>query len=244
MTIAGTTSMPAQLKRQVLRDGVYEALLDMLLEEQLKPGASLSIDALARELGISPTPVREALAYLEHTGLVARAALKGYTVAPRLSPAQLAELSDARTIIEVVAVERAAERASELLPDLREAHEAHLVATAIMVESGSEGTLPSARSMRKYFDADWGFHLVLVEASGNRFLREMLQGLGTHLHRLVQSADRGVTDWEAALSEHGQVLAAIEAADPVQAVSAMRTHLRGALDRALAESVDPAVAAQ
>lgn len=240
MILPNSTSIPIQLKRQVLRDDVYEALLDMLLEEQLKPGASLSIDGLARELGISPTPVREALAYLEHTGLVARAALKGYTVAPRLSPGALTELSEARTIIELAAVEHAAERGAELLPQLRQAHEAHLSATAQMVESGSDGAIPSARSMRKYFDADWGFHLVLVEASGNRFLRQMLQGLGTHLHRLVQTAGRGVTDWEAALGEHGRVLVAIEAEDPRLAVEAMQLHLRGARDRAVAESGDPA----
>lgn len=235
MTIRTPASVPIRLKRQVLRDDAYEALLDMLLEERLKPGASLSIDRIARDLGISPTPVREALAFLEHTGLVARTALKGYTVASRLTQDQLTELSEARTIVELAAVELATGKPG-LISRLREAHNQHLLATAQMLQSSSDGSLPSVKSMRNYFDADWGFHLVLLEASGNRFLQQMLQGLGTHLHRLVQSADRGVTDWEAALSEHGSVLAAVEVGNPGLAVEAMREHLQGALSRTLAEA--------
>ncbi|WP_205857333.1 GntR family transcriptional regulator [Phytoactinopolyspora endophytica] len=235
MALAGSDMAPARLKRQMLRDDVYKTLLDMLLEERLKPGASLSIDGLARDLGVSPTPVREALVFLEHTGLVARAALKGYKVAPRLSAAQMSDLIDARAVVELAAIRRAAERGQELLPRLREAHEGHLAATNELVRSARAGTVPSGPAIRAYFEADWEFHLVVVDASGNTFLRQMLDGLGAHLHRMMQSAGRGVMDWEVALSEHGRVLSAIEAAEPDRAVEAMRQHLAGVQGRALAE---------
>ena len=56
------------LERKVLRDTVYESLVDMLMSGALLPEAPLSIDGLASELAVSPTPVREALVHLERTG--------------------------------------------------------------------------------------------------------------------------------------------------------------------------------
>ena len=64
------------VSRQVLADHVYEELLASLMDGRLEPGATVSIDGTARELDVSPTPVREALARLEHTGMVRRVALK------------------------------------------------------------------------------------------------------------------------------------------------------------------------
>ena len=80
--------------RRALRDGVYDAILELLLDGSVAPGASIGIDALARQLGVSPTPVREAMVQLEHTGLVTRAALKGYRAAPPLSAGAMSELVD------------------------------------------------------------------------------------------------------------------------------------------------------
>ena len=88
------------LERKVLRDTVYESLVDMLMSGTLAPGASLSIDGLASGLAVSPTPVREALVQLERTGLVFREPLRGYRVAPLLDTDQVAQLCDARAIVE------------------------------------------------------------------------------------------------------------------------------------------------
>ena len=60
-----------------LGDDVHDALLTMLTSGRLEPDAPLGIDRLAHDLGVSPTPVREALARLEHTGLVVRRANRG-----------------------------------------------------------------------------------------------------------------------------------------------------------------------
>ncbi|MEJ5888812.1 GntR family transcriptional regulator [Pseudokineococcus marinus] len=241
MTHVNAPRTSGALRRQLLRDEVYDALLDMLLEQRLAPGGSLSIDGLARELGVSPTPVREALVFLEHTGLVVRTALKGYAVAPHPSADQLEELVDARAVLETEALRRAAGRA-ELLPPLRAAHTAHLAAATAMVAAWTPEAPPPAAVMRQYFEADWAFHLTIAEASGNRYLRDMLQGLGAHLHRLVQSAGRGVTDWQAALEEHGRVLADLERGDADAAVRAMADHLAGVRRRAVADARDGAPA--
>lgn len=93
-----------------LRDDVYDALLDMLTSGSLEPDSPLTIDGLARFLAVSQTPVREALARLEDTGLVHRTANRGYRVAPPMSAAQMSELIEARLIMETSAIGHAVER--------------------------------------------------------------------------------------------------------------------------------------
>lgn len=234
MTLADGAS--ARLERQALRDDVYDRLLEMLLEHRLRPGASLSIDGLARELGVSPTPVREALVFLEHTGLVTRSARKGYRVATRLSSVQMADLFDARLVVELAAIERTAHAPEGFLPQLRAAHQAHRQAAEDMFATPGPDGLPTAQATRMYFEADWAFHLVLIHAAGNGFLTQMLRGLAAHLHRMLQSAGRGVSDCSAALGEHAAVLAALESGDPGQAHQALRDHLCQVKQRALADA--------
>ena len=59
---------PRRLTRTALRDSVYEMLLDMLLSGKFPPGTAVSIERMARDLDVSPTPVREALVHLDRTG--------------------------------------------------------------------------------------------------------------------------------------------------------------------------------
>ena len=66
------------VRRQVLRAEVEELILQRLLEARWPPGARLSIDGLARDLEVSPTPVREAMVSLERSGLVEYVALRGF----------------------------------------------------------------------------------------------------------------------------------------------------------------------
>lgn len=105
-TSLNSTAPGARLQRKVLRDDVYDAILELLMSGEITPGTSLGIDPLARRLGVSPTPVREAMVQLEGTGLVERTALRGYRVADPLTAAQLAEIIDARVILETGAIER------------------------------------------------------------------------------------------------------------------------------------------
>ena len=84
-------------------------ILQRLLEARWPPGARLSIDGLARDLEVSPTPVREAMVSLERSGLVEYVALRGYVVAPMLDAEQMTELLDARLVVETAALGRAFE---------------------------------------------------------------------------------------------------------------------------------------
>ena len=92
---------------QVLSERVYRAVLQMLAQGSLRRGATLRIGVLSKALGVSPTPVREALARLAATGLIMHEARKGYRIAPSLNGEQIRQLMDARRLIEVAAIDHA-----------------------------------------------------------------------------------------------------------------------------------------
>lgn len=232
MKAQSSVSTSSLLSRRALRDGVYDILLEMLLSGEFEPGAPLGIDSLSRRLEVSPTPIREALVQLEHTGLVNRAALKGYRVASPLTVEQMKELFEARRIVEVAAVARAADNSKELLPDLVQAHEDHQQAAAKFHQAGSDEKLAE---YRRYFEADWNFHSTILSHCGNRFLQQMAQMASTHTHRLRQSARHGSDDMALAIAEHERILRAFQQGDGAVAARAMEMHIDGVQQRALAE---------
>jgi DNA-binding GntR family transcriptional regulator len=102
-----------RLKRSTLGDDVYQSLRAAVMEHTLAPGDRMNIDALARELEVSPTPVREALARLESEGLVRKRPLAGYTVSPLLTLEEFGDLFDMRLLLEPAAARWAAVRATD-----------------------------------------------------------------------------------------------------------------------------------
>lgn len=221
-----------KINRTILRDDVYNAVLEILLTGEIAPGDPLSIDSMARLLGVSPTPVREALVQLEHTGLVTREAMRGYSVAPPLTEDQVRELMDARMVLEVASARRAVERSTRLADDLRAAHLAH--GQVIQRLSLSDGHVElSAEQILEHFRADWAFHMVLIEGSGNRFFEQMAGTLGANIHRTRQSLGRGLWDATHALAEHQTILEAAQSGDPELVAKALEAHLVGVQERAL-----------
>jgi DNA-binding GntR family transcriptional regulator len=226
----------AVVQRRALRDGVYDAVLEMLLDGQVDPGQSLAIEGLARQLGVSPTPVREALGQLEHTGLVSRAALKGYRVSPPLTPARTADLIDARAVVEVAAIRRATPVSAQVLAELETVSNRHRAA-AVRVRKMAErhpDRLDWA-TMRKYYTIDWEFHLIFLRNCNNPYLLEMAEGLAPHVHRLRQSMHHGAIDVEQAVAEHATILEAVRTGDPEVAAAAMTVHISAVRSRALAD---------
>ncbi len=227
---------PVVVERQILRDGVYEAVLEILLDNQVAPGESLSIDGLARELGVSPTPVREAFVQLEHTGLVTRAPLKGYRVAPPLSTDRMTELIDARAVIEAAAIRLAVPASPAVIAELEQAHTNHARAArrVVRMHERQPGRTDWA-TMRNYYNVDWEFHLILLRNCGNGYLFEMAQGLSPQVHRLRQSMHQGRIDVDQAHVEHTVILDAVRDAERDAAEEAMRSHLAAVRERAAAD---------
>jgi DNA-binding GntR family transcriptional regulator len=234
------TSLPirgvGEVERRGLRDRVYDLILEMLLEGDVEPGARLSIDTLAKDLDVSPTPVREAMVQLERTGLVTREALRGYRVAPPLGEEQLAELFDARLMLEVEATRLATPHAAALLPDLRKALAHHAHEGERIVERLRHDPVPLSLT-RAYFDSDLDFHRTIFSASRNRYVQEMYDSLGALTHRMRQSVIRGPRDVHEAAAEHRSIVEAFASGDPEAPERAMRAHIENVRARAVEDVV-------
>jgi DNA-binding GntR family transcriptional regulator len=229
-----------RLSRRSLRDGAYDSVLEMLLSGRLVPGESLRIDTIARNLGVSPSPVREALAQVEHTGMIIRTPLRGYTVAEPISPYQMDELLEARTLVEVEAVKHLFPVSDDLVTTLRRTHADHLRAAHKVLTAVHTGTARlDWATTRAYYEADHAFHLTLLENCGNRYLLGFFQSLAPHVHRFRQILTSGRDDIEYATKEHGCILAALEAGDPDEAILAMREHMDSVRRRSVADASSP-----
>ena len=204
--------------RQPLVDDVHDVLVDMLMNHTLSPGTRLNIDALARTLGVSPTPVREALARAEAAGLVVKERNRGYAVAPLIGLDELHALMDFRLLVEPHAAAQAAERVEE-----QQAQEL----LDYSQSGGSGADDPAANRLDMLYDAQ--FHDMIAALSGNPWLRESLTRLRSHLHmyRLYHHAGQAA----ATKPEHVRIAEAIVARDPDAARAAMTQHLRTAMNQ-------------
>jgi DNA-binding GntR family transcriptional regulator len=204
--------------RTPLVEDVHGALVDMLMNHDVDPGARLNIDALARGLGVSPTPVREALARMEAEGLVLKEPRRSYTVAPLIGLDDLRALIDFRLLVEPPAAAAAARNAS--------AKQATALKT--FARSGGAGHQDAtANRLDMIYDAT--FHDTIAQLGGNPWLREALVRLRSHLHmyRLYHHAQQAA----ATKPEHVAIAKAIAAGDPDAAAEAMRAHLITAMKR-------------
>ncbi|MBO3751034.1 GntR family transcriptional regulator [Streptosporangiaceae bacterium NEAU-GS5] len=204
--------------RQPLVDDVHAVLVDMLMNHALEPGSRLNIDSMARNLGVSPTPVREALARMEAQGLVVKEPRRSYIVAPLIGLEDLRALIDFRLLIEPAAAAAAALNAS---PD-------EATALQTFARSGGSGD-QDATSNRLDMVYDATFHDIIAKLSNNSWLRESLLRARSHLHmyRLYHHAKQAA----ATKPEHVAIARAIAQGDPDAAAEAMRTHLTTAMRR-------------
>lgn len=233
----GLTRLDLAVEQRGLRDHVYDSVLQLLLGGSVDPGARLSIDVLARDLGVSPTPVREALVQLERTGLVSREARKGYRVAPPLEPTELSQLFDARIMLEVTAARLATPAHHEMLVALKLAQEEHRLSGQKVIEALDSG-VNSVELATNYFAKDSDFHRIILRYSENQYIFEMSESLGAQLHRLRQSVHRGITDVREAIFEHEAIVEAFANNSDLEAPEhAMRYHLEQVHRRSVQEDI-------
>ncbi|WBB63047.1 GntR family transcriptional regulator [Streptomyces sp. WMMC500] len=216
----GMAPTPAP-KRSALVDGVYEAVKAMVMDHRIAPGGRVGIQALARELAVSPTPVREALARLESDGLVVKRSLSGYRATELLGHRGVEELFEMRMLLEPYAAARAAEHASETQLDLLE---------ELVEEMRGRPDLGDSYAVYGGFATlDQRFHEVIAEASGRRLLADAVERLHVHLHLFRLSPVAGASP--DTLAEHRRVLRAVLRRSPERAAEAMAEHLRRSLAR-------------
>lgn len=197
--------------------GAYRRLLDDIRSGALTPGARLRETELAERLGISRTPVREAIRQLEADGLVVHLPRQGATIRS-LDHAEVVELYEMRAVLEGTAARLAARAASEI--ELAEL-------AALNGELAAAPAGPQSREMNRQF------HRSLLDAARNRFLLKSMNALQKTLLILGPTTLADPSRALAAVAEHGAVLAALEARDGIAAEAAMRAHVGAALSARL-----------
>ena len=201
--------LPSAPRGQVVLDQIRQAIG----EGRLRPGDRLREAEIAAWLGVSRTPVREALKRLQADGLVQSTPWAGMTVTS-LDRGQVIELYVMRVELEGLAARLAAEYASDAeIAALRD----HLDKAEAALDDAAE----SARLNR-------GFHAAIYAASHNRYLVQTLAGLSTTLALLPDTTYAVPERPAAALAEHRAIVLAIWANDGAEAEAAARHHMRGA----------------
>jgi DNA-binding GntR family transcriptional regulator len=218
--------LPPRIK---LADSVYETLKETVMSGGLKAEARLNIDQLARELSVSPTPVREALARLEWDGLVVSEPLTGYSVAPPLAESRIEELFEMRVWLEPIAARLAAENVQpEPLVALAEAQET--MRRAITAGERNQHERGRNQPTTMFWTGDVRFHTTIQEMSERRLLAEAIERLRPYLQlaRLVHLHTGIAIE---TVEEHDAILTAIKSEAPGEAASAMRRHIEASRRR-------------
>lgn len=210
-------------------------LREAIIIGELPPGAPLRLEELAESLGMSISPIREAIRHLETVGLAEHVAYRGARVT-ELNPADMRDVYEVRTALEVQAVRRAAERFTG--DDLARAE-----AVLEMLDDAYR-----RRDNRGIVHGNTAFHTLLAAASGSRWLERLLQPTFETTERygaaVLRIGPPEVTK-EIESTGHAAILAACAAHDSDAAESALREHLRvfgttfeHALERAGSAPVD------
>lgn len=191
----------------------YAKLLDEIRRGRLRPGDRLTETDLAARLGISRTPVREAIRALETDGLVTHTPRVGATIRA-LDSAEVTELYEMRAVLEGTAARFAARAA-------------YSSETDELVEINDE-MAAAAGDVDRLFIYNARFHLVLRNAARNRFLMRAVDAIQKTLLILGPSTMEETDRVEAALDEHRAIIEALLAHDEDRAEAAMRAHIEAA----------------
>ncbi|WP_434730433.1 GntR family transcriptional regulator [Rhizobium binae] len=197
-----------------LGDEVYGAIYSQLMSLKIPPGGRIAVDNLVRELGVSQTPIREALSRLEAQGLVVKTHLIGYSAAPQMDLSGLEQLYDLRMLVEPFA----AAQAAKLMSD-----EAITSLEAIDSDMRQIRNEDARSAYSRFAQNDGAFHDAIALGSGNGLIHEALARLHTHVHLFrLYFHTRATSD---ANKEHARILAAIKDRNSKGAESAMRDHI-------------------
>lgn len=198
-----------------LRELVFESLREAIIGGQLRPGERMMEIQMAEEMGVSRTPVREAIRKLELEGLVLMIPRKGAYVAG-LSLKDIADVFEIRRALEGLAAELAADRITE---DELEKLERYLVIIAEQIEAGD---------LDKVVEIDTDFHTLLYQASRNQRLTQIINNLREQIQRFRTTSLAYPGRMKNALEEHRKIVEAISSRDGDQARRIAQEHIENA----------------
>ena len=195
-----------------LRDVVFNTLRDEILYGKLKPGERLMEISISERLGVSRTPVREAIRRLEQEGLVDMFPRRGAQVSG-VTEKSLADVLEARKTLETFTVNASCSRITkEQLQRLRQANAVFEEATI-------------SKDAAKIAEADEVFHHIIIEAAGNERIAETLNNLKEQLFRFRFEYLKDVKEFSHLVEDHKMLIDAIEAGKSDLAVEIIKLHI-------------------
>ncbi len=207
--------------RQNAAQRAYDFAKWAILNAVYPAGAAVTVTALAGEIGLSRSPVREALLRLEVEGLVKIVPGRGAVVST-FSPDEVEDVLEARILVENYTAARSFENRAKFLPDLIAAYE-------------EMRRRRRSRDTAGFTDADRRFHEIIVDGAGNMVLSEMYRSLRERQTLFTSAMVRGRSDrMDAAIEEHEVIIERLRGDDEDAFIETVNSHLQWAI--ALARS--------
>lgn len=195
-----------------LRDVVFNTLREAILKGDLKPGERLMELQLAAQLGVSRTPIREAIRMLEQEGLAVTVPRKGAEVA-KMTLKGMEDVLEIREALDILACQLACERISQeqltLLEEKKKAFETSL-------KSGN---------VRKIAETDVAFHDVIYDATGNPKLVNMLNNLREQIYRYRVEYLKREENYPKLIKEHNEIYTSLANRSKKDATASIREHV-------------------
>ncbi|NUP47227.1 MAG: GntR family transcriptional regulator [Catenulispora sp.] len=217
---AGTFASTLVAKKDGLRitlisDRVYDLLRSAIVEGDLAPGERVVESEIARRLGVSQAPVREAVKQLAREGLLTHIPRRGNFVV-EISGQDADNARQVREPLERLAAQLAAERITE----------EHLRDLGDLVDQMHRAV--AINDISRFRNADIAFHTLVNQAAGNPFLVRMWELLEPSLRALHAISDPLFEgDWHAMADEHGRLMSLLRDGDPEEAAEAFAAHAAG-----------------
>ena len=223
-----TEEAPSALKRSAdSSERAYNTIRQLLIDFRLRPQERLNEVQLSRTLGLSRTPIREALNRLASEGFVELSPNRGFYVRA-LSTEGLVDLYELRAIIECAAFRLMCERASE-------AEIAGFVDFWASVKGGYRSRHPD-----EILDIDEGFHMRIAELSGNVAIPEQLAGINARIRFIRRIQIQHSSHDDDLVHQHDSIVDAAQARDADGGMAALKTHIEitvSATQRALKDAL-------
>lgn len=195
-----------------LREVVFNTLRDAILKGELEPGEHLMEVQLAGKLGVSRTPIREAIRQLQAEGLVVMTPRKGAVVA-EITKEDLTDVLEVRKTLEKFAVELACININD--EELKSLHQCHEIFKAALEQ----------KDLTDIANKDEGFHDVIYSATRNKRLIQILNNLREQIYRYRLEYIKDDEKWFTLIDEHDKLIRAIEEKDVETAKEVIEAHI-------------------
>ncbi len=205
-----------------LRDVVFQTLRQAILRGEIRPGERLMEIHLAQKLGVSRTPVREAIRMLELEGLVTTIPRRGAVVAD-ITVSDMEDVLEVRLALEELAVQIVCKKLTqEQLNEMK------------TLAAGFRRTL-DGDDVGECAQADMVFHEAIYNATGNKRLVQILNNLREQMYRYRMEYLKDKSSHQVLAEEHAEILQALEERDEQRALEATRRHIARQKEHIIAE---------